>query len=241
MAGDATWAEDEFGDADLGDVRRNARLVQLATVLGAQPSASLPAASDDPATLKAAYRFFANPYVRADAVLASHIQSTKARMQAVPVVLAVQDTTYLDWTDHPATKGLGPLAAATHQGLLAHTTLAITPDRVPLGLLQQQVWARDAASFAQLVDHKQRPIAEKESQKWLTSLEAVIAARTTCPDTHFVSVGDREADIYDLFLAARPPGVDLLIRAAQDRKVDHPEQYLWAAMATARMAATATI
>jgi hypothetical protein len=59
MGGDATWAEDEFGDADLGDVRRTARLVQLATMLGAQPNASLPAASDDPAALKAAYRFFA--------------------------------------------------------------------------------------------------------------------------------------------------------------------------------------
>jgi Transposase DNA-binding/Transposase Tn5 dimerisation domain len=237
----ATWAADEFGGVDLGDVRRNARLVQLATMLGAQPSASLPAATDDSAALKAAYRFFANKYVRADAMLASHIQSTTRRLQAVALVLAVQDTTYLDWTDHPATKGLGPLAAATHQGLLAHTTLAITPEHVPLGLLQQQVWARDAASFAQLVDHKQRPIAEKESQKWLTSLDAVIAARATCPDTHFVSVGDREADIYDLFLVARPPGVDLLIRAAQDRKADHVEQYLWAAMATAPVAATVTV
>ena len=60
MDRDATWAQDEFGDADLGDVRRNARLVQLATVLGTQPSASLPDATDDPAALKAAYRFFAN-------------------------------------------------------------------------------------------------------------------------------------------------------------------------------------
>ena len=241
MDRDATWAEDEFGDADLGDVRRTARLVQLATMLGAQPNASLPAASDDPAALKAAYRFFANNYVRADAVLASHIQSTTRRMQEVPLVLAVQDTTYLDWTDHPATKDLGPLAAATHQGLLAHTTLAITPEHVPLGLLQQQVWARDAASFAQQIDHKQRPIAEKESQKWLTSLEAVIAARAACPTTQFVSVGDREADVYDLFLVPRPVGVELLIRAAQDRNVDHPDQQLWAAMATAALAATVTV
>jgi hypothetical protein len=58
MDTDATWAEDEFGDADLGDVRRNARLVQLATVLGAQPSASLPDATDDPATLKLMIRVF---------------------------------------------------------------------------------------------------------------------------------------------------------------------------------------
>src|SRR5215510_2436389 len=220
MDPDATWAEDEFGDADLGDVRRDARLVQLATVLGAQPSASLPDATDDPAILKAAYRFFDNDYVRAEAMLESHIQSTTRRMQAVPLVLAVQDTTYLDWTDHPATTGLGPLAAPSHQGLLAHTTLALTPERVPLGLLQQQVWARDK-DVRRNQDHKQRPIDDKESQKWLTSVDAVIAARATCPTTHFVSVGDREADVYDLFLVDRPAGVDLLIRAAQDRKAEH--------------------
>lgn len=237
---DATWAQDEFGEAELGDVRRTARLVQLASVLGAQPSASLPDATDDPATLKAAYRFFDNDYVRAEAMLESHVQSTTQRMQAVALVLAVQDTTYLDWTDHPNTTGLGPLAAPTHQGLLAHTTLALTPERVPLGLLQQQVWARDP-QVRRNQDHKQRATCEKESQKWLTSLDSVIAAPAECPDTQFVSVGDREADVYDLFLVARPIGVDLLVRAAQDRKADHPEKYLWAAMASASIAATLTI
>ena len=240
MDPDATWAEEEFGEADLGDVRRNARLVQLASVLGAQPSASLPDATDDGATLKAAYRFFANDYVRAEAMLASHVRSTTDRMQTAPLVLAVQDTTYLDWTDHPHTSGLGPLAAPSHQGLLAHTTLALTPERVPLGLLAQQVWARDQ-DVRRNQDHKQRPIDDKESQKWLTSLDCVIAARAACPNTHFVSVGDREADVYDLFLVDRPDGVDLLIRAAQDRKADHEEKYLWAALASARVAATVTV
>jgi hypothetical protein len=240
MYPDATWAEEEFGEADLGDLRRNARLVQLASVLGAQPSASLPDATDDPATLKAAYRFFDNHYVRAEAMLKSHVQSTKRRLQAVPVVLAVQDTTYLDWTEHPHTSGLGPLAAPSHQGLLAHTTLALTPERVPLGLLQQQVWVRDGDVRRQQ-DHKQRPIADKESQKWLTSLDAVIAAHSECPDTQFVSIGDREADVYDLFLLERPVGVDLLIRAAQDRKVDQEEKYLWAAVASAPLAASVTV
>jgi hypothetical protein len=178
--------------------------------------------------------------VRAEAMLESHIQSTTRRMQAVRLVLAVQDTTYLDWTDHPNTTGLGPLAAPSHQGLLAHTTLALTAERVPLGLLQQQVWARDK-DVRRNQDHKQRPIDAKESQKWLTSLEAVITARVECPDTHFVSIGDREADVYDLFLLDRPAGVDLLIRAAQDRKAAHEEKYLWAVMATAPLAATVTI
>ena len=83
--------------------------------------------------MKAAYRFFDNDYVRAEAVLDSHVQATVQRLQAVPLVLAVQDTTYLDWTDHAATTGLGPLATATHQGLLVHSTLALTPEHVPLG------------------------------------------------------------------------------------------------------------
>jgi hypothetical protein len=124
--------------------------------------------------------------------------------------------------------------------LLAPTTLVLTPERVPLGLLQQQVWVRDP-DVRRHQDHKQRLIEEKESQKWLTSLEAVIAAHAQCPSTHFVSVGDREADVYDLFLEERPAGVDLLVRAAWDRRVDHAEKYLWATLATAPLAATLTL
>jgi hypothetical protein len=240
MEPDATWAEDEFGAADLGDVRRTARLVQLATVLGAQPSASLPDATDDPAMLKAAYRFFANDDVRAEAMLAAHIQSTMRRMQTVPLILAAQDTTYLDWTHHPVTTGLGPVAATLHQGLLLHSTLALTPEGVPLGLLQEQVWARDSDTTRQ-GDHKTRSIDEKESRKWLSSVEALHVARAACPQTQFVSVGDREADVYDLFLLERPAGVDLLVRAAQDRKAETAEKYLWAAMATTPCAATVTV
>ncbi len=235
------WAVTEFGDASLGDARRTERLVHLASVLGAQPTASLPDATADPATLKAAYRFFDNDAVDPADMLASHVQATTARLRQVPLVLAVQDTTYLDWTAHPATTGLGPLASAKQQGLLAHSTLALTPERVPLGVLAQQVWARDAATFAQQPDHHQRPIAAKESQKWLTSLAAAIAARTASPTTHVVSVGDAEADVYDLFTAPRPAGVDLLVRAGQNRRVAHPERYLWAAVQAAPVVTTRTV
>src|SRR5215210_2537925 len=239
MCGDeavAAWAAHEFGAAALGDLRRTVRLLQLATALGAQPSASLPEACADPATLKAAYRFFDNDDIAPEAVLASHVRATYARLRAVPRVLAVNDTTYLDWTHHPATAGLGPLATAHQQGLLVHSTLTFTPERVPLGLLGQQVWARDPATFGQLPDQHARPISEKESAKWLHSLAAVNAAAAACPTTHFVHVGDAEADVYDLFVADRAAGVDLLVRAGQDRRVEHEATYLWAAMAQAPVA-----
>lgn len=246
LAGEAGWAVTEFGEVALGDPRLRTRLVQVATQVGAQPSASLPqACSATPGALKAAYRFFDNQAVDAVAVLASHVATTYRRVAAAERVLAVQDTTYLDYSSHKATTGLGPLRSAAQQGLLVHSTLAITPERVPLGLLAQQVWARDPATYApgDPAAHKARPIADKESQKWLTSLAAVGVARQACPTTHFISVGDREADVYELFVAPRPAGVDLLVRACWDRAVlDAPaERKVWAAVGARPVAATATV
>lgn len=211
---DADWAINEFGAADLGDKRRTDRLVRLASVLAQRPAASLPAACDDPAMLKGAYRLLENPAVDPAALLASHVQATLERVQAVPLVLAVQDTTTLDYSHHPATAGLGPIGNGFGRGLLVHSTLAITPDRLPLGLLAQQDWTRDPDDRGKKHRRKQLPISEKESQKWLTSLRTVSAWAAECPTTQFVSVGDAEADIYDVFCAPRAANVALLVRAA---------------------------
>jgi len=225
---DTNWAVSEFADAELGDVRRTTRLVELAHLLAQHPTAALPEACGDGAMLKAAYRFFDNDAIEPQDVLLSHIEATYGRLSKVPVVLAVQDTTEVDWTAHHATQGLGPLGHLACQGLLVHSTLAFTPERVPLGLVAQQVWARDPADVGKRARRKQLPIAQKESQKWLTSLEAVVNAHAECPQTRFVSIGDREADVYDLLAAARPAGVELLIRAAWDRCVHAPERSVWA-------------
>jgi len=228
---DATnWAVTEFADADLGDLRRTQRLVQLAHVLAQHPGAALPEACGSGAMLKAAYRFFANDDIEPSDIVQSHVEATYSRLNTVPLVLAVQDTTEADWTSLRATEGLGPLGHTACQGLLVHTTLAITPDRVPLGLLAQQVWARDPDDIGKRARRKQLPISQKESQKWLHSLDAVFTARDCCPHTRLVSVGDREADVYDVLAAERPPGVDLLIRAAWDRCVSAPQCSVWAAV-----------
>jgi hypothetical protein len=225
---DTNWAVTEFADAELGDLRRTQRLVELAGVLAQHPTAALPEACGDGAMLKAAYRFFDNDAVEPQDVLLSHIEATYGRLAQVPLVLAVQDTTEVDWTAHPATKNLGPLGHSACRGLMVHSTLAFTPERVPLGLLAQQVWTRDPDDIGKRSRRKQLPISQKESQKWLTSLEAVFNARAECPPTRLVSVGDREADVYDVLAAERPEGVDLLIRASWDRCVEAPERYVWA-------------
>jgi hypothetical protein len=143
-----TWAEEEFGLAELGDKRRTRRLTELAHRLAEAPMASLPDATGDLALLKAAYRFFGNEAIDAQAILTSHVQASYQRMRGEVVILAVQDTSLLDWTQHPATSGLGPLASERQQGLVVHSTLAVTPERLMLGVLAQEVWARDPETYS---------------------------------------------------------------------------------------------
>ena len=220
----ASWAVTEFADADLGDLRRTQRLVELAHALAQRPGAALPEACGSGAMLKAAYRFFTNDAIAPDDMRQSHREATYSRLNAAPLVLAVQDTTEANWTNLRVTEGLGPLGHSACHGLLVHTTLAITPERVPLGLLAQQVWARDPDDIGKRARRTQLPSSQKESQKWLHSLDAVYTARDCCPTTHMISVGDREADGYDVLAAPRPVGVDLLRRASWNRCVNAPQR-----------------
>jgi hypothetical protein len=142
--GEAAWAINEFGAARLGDRRRPDRLIAVATVLGQRPGAAIPAAGDDLALRKGASRLRENTAIAPAAILASHPQATWERVAAVPVVRAVQDTTELDCTGHVATAGLGPLRHGRERGLLAHPTLARTPEGLPLGLVAHEGWARPA-------------------------------------------------------------------------------------------------
>ena len=225
---DTQWAVTAFAEAALGDARRTTRLGELARVLAQHPSAALPEACGSGAMLKGAYRFFSNDALEPQDVLARHIEATYGRLAQVPLVLAVQDTTAVDWTAHPATTGLGPLGHPACQGLRVHSPLACTPERGPWGLLAQQVEARDPDDVGQRGRRTQRPIAQKESQKGLTSLEAVVSAQAACPPTRLVSVGDRAADVDALLAAPRPEGVERWWRASWDRRVQGPERSVWA-------------
>lgn len=237
----ARWAEQEFGSVELGDVRRTRRLVAVASAMAERSSTSLPMVFEAWADQKAGYRCFSNEAIRSEAILGGHVAATVDRLAQERVVLAVQDTTTLNSSHHPGTIGLGARNTAEQRGLLMHTTLTVTPEGESLGLLAQEVWARDPATVGKRTTRKLRVTADKESQQWLTSLDAVIRAKAQCPSTHLVSVGDREADVYDLFLVERPAGVDRLVRAAWDRRVAGPQPHRWAALADAPSVATRSV
>ncbi|MGH8630410.1 MAG: IS4 family transposase, partial [Burkholderiales bacterium] len=230
---DRHWAQAEFSTAELGDKRRTARLVELAQRLSERPEMSLPQALGHTGALKAAYRFFDNADIAHQSVLAPHVLSSIGRMRARPVVLAVQDTSYLDYATHPATEALGPLSGEGGHGMIMHTTFAVTPERLPLGVLSLRLWARDPAKPKQRKTRRTRAIEDKESHKWLESVQAVATLKERLPGTRLVSVADRESDVFEFFLEAQKLGIDVLARAAYDRNVEGEQAQVFATLASA--------
>jgi Domain of unknown function (DUF4338)/Transposase DNA-binding/Transposase Tn5 dimerisation domain len=229
------WAETEFGEVQLGDQRLNRRLLVMARDFYARPQAQIPQACQTRAKTQAAYRFCKHPNTQMDVLIEPHRQATQQRIAEHRVVLAVQDTTSLNYSTHPAVQGLGPIGSKPDGivGLIVHDTMAFSLEGTPLGLLDVQCWARDSAEYGKKHNRKQRPIEEKESHKWLESFRRVAQAQRYCPNTMLVSMGDREADIYELFHLALedPEGPKLLVRAEQDRLLEDGQEHLWAAVA----------
>lgn len=211
--------------------------MELARQLAERPEVSLPQALADGAALKAAYRFFDNAAVAHEKILASHVASSLKRLKAHEVILAVQDTTFIDYSGHAQTEGLGPLHQKGGWGMLCHGTLAFTPARLPLGVLGLRLWARNPEQLQRRTTRRKRPIEDKESYKWIDSVHAIAALKAQLPDTRVVSVADRESDVYEFFTAARALDVEVLTRAAWDRNVKGPEGKLFEQLAAAPVVA----
>ena len=216
------WERLEFGAADLGDARRTSRLAKLAAAFFEKPTADIPEACGNAAATRAAYRFFKHESSTMQAILAPHYEATAGRVAAEGgVILAVQDTTFLNYSAHIATEGLGPIGSTESGpvGIVLHDTMAFSPEGTPLGLVDIQCWARDAEQFGQSDARKQLPTEQKESIKWIRSWEAASVLQKRVPHAEVVSVGDREADFYELFerAAADPDGAKLLVRATHNR------------------------
>jgi len=222
-----SWAAEELRYAKLGDARLNRRLIRIVEDVAAQPTVSVPQASGTWAATKGVCRFWDSEQITPEAIRASHVASTVERVQGQEVVLAVQDTTGLDFAHHRATQGLGPLDNAYQRGLKVHSCLAESTQGVPLGLLHQAVWARDPERVGVRHQRRKRETKDKESQRWLTALQA--SQEAVPAEVQVVTVADSEADIYDLFALSRRPGSHLLIRGTHNRRVDHTAAYLWQA------------
>jgi hypothetical protein len=244
------WVREEMRGVDLGDERLNKRCAVLLDCLSERPMLSLPAACQGWAETLAAYRFLRNPRVSSSKILEPHGLATARRAEQEPVVLVVQDTTELDFK-RPQEKVGGPLRSRSQQGLLAHVCLAMTPQRVPLGVIHAKTWERDPQTFGKRVNRARVPIEEKESFRWLNGYRVTSELALQCPLTQVVCLSDSEGDIYECFLERGlreqlspdgRSGPDWIVRAGYNRRLKAPaNQKLFETLADAPVLKTTPI
>ena len=176
------WANAEFREADLGDQRLTTRLIKITDNLASLPECSINQACGNWADAKAAYRFFKNESISESAILKAHVAKTIERSKKYKKILVIQDTFYLTYTSHKKTSGLGTIMdrAGIHkellaEGLIMHTAFVVTTAGLPLGILDQKIYARPELP-KKLKELKKKshgnsvPIEEKESMRWIESL-----------------------------------------------------------------------
>lgn len=224
------WVDRELAECDFKDERLRKRFRMLLEQLSDGTGESIPMACQDWANTKAAYRFLSNERVSEDSILAGHFQSTRERFAATEeFALVLHDTTEFSYhrEDGRAIGLLGNSHIGTKSrprhhkvcGILMHSSLAVTPEGLPLGLSAIKFWTREefkgTNALKKHINPTRVPIEEKESIRWLQNLNestALLGAAERC-----IHIGDRESDIYELFCAAREIDTHFVLRTCVDR------------------------
>ena len=131
-------------------------------------------------------------------------------------ILAIQDTSEVKFpTTAQRRRGLGPVKKGNAYGVLVHAMVAVdAKDGACLGLVGGDVWTRPGLVST---PRRQRPLAERESARWLdTAAQAKSVLQTAAMVT---VVDDREGDIYAKWASLPQANFHLLSRAAQDRSL----------------------
>ena len=174
------------------------------------------------ATQVSFYRLLANPAVTVPQLLQT--QAEQAGLTAYTGhVLALTDTTALDLRRQakrlrPGT--VGPLSGGGQGlGLFLHPVLCLAADehapQPVLGVSSLQHWHRDPVP-AKTKD-RQRPLAAKESGKWLRAGQQT---RQLLPQAQGITlVGDREGDVYEALAGLVADGLDFVVRSRDDRRL----------------------
>lgn len=268
LQANAQWAAQELGSIALGDRRSNRRMVRAFSQMLNSPGKSIPQCTRSVAEAKAFYRLLDVAELTDTLLFEVHRQAVLRRAQesGCRVLLAIQDTTTCNFDSHHSLKGLGPISSnqsrANFSGLHVHSTLLTAADEdAVFGLLGAKFYARKTVRKGQAPGTRNRePIEDKESIRWLESLElarqasqwfreaqaSADADATTEPDKPplIVSVGDREADIYELLVEAqqhREQGLGLLVRSQHNRSLEGEEALLWRHLAESPQAGSLTL
>lgn len=199
---------------DLRLAKRAARMIER---WNERPGVGFPQIFEDPAELEAAYRFFNNPTLGFELVLQPHINQTLCRCEKYSEILSIEDTTCFSFGGDAPRRGLGRINK-NNQGFLAHTSLATTPEGIPLGVLGAELFLRaKKKTRKKLSQHRRRMSKDCESHRWLRL--AMHVEQEVKIKSSVIHLMDREGDIYDNVATLISKKRRFVIRCAKNRSL----------------------
>ena len=204
----ADWAQREYSRSTHPDGRVRNRIVAMGRKWQHSPGAGLSAVFPDRAGKKAAYRLLSNEKVTMEHILEPHRAALVERCRQEAVVLAIQDTTTLNYDTLRATGGPGSPdgGGGGVSGLVAHVGLAMSAAGRALGVFELN------ADF--------RGKEDTGSTRWLRGFDRSGELADACPDARVVSVCDREGDFRELPpRAADDPRQTFLVRTSRSARL----------------------
>ena len=142
-------------------------------------------------------------------------------MQQLPneKILLIQDTTELSFGYRDGIENMGYYCDSKQKGMLAHSCIAVTQKGLVLGLVHQEYITRKQRknTTETYEQRKRKPIEEKESFKWISTLQKCYEK---IPDNiETITICDREGDFYELFAEAKKQEEIILVRLFQNRAI----------------------
>jgi hypothetical protein len=201
-------------EAGMGDIRldrRRATIVESVVKTGSLGQRKVGGGRNGEVAM---LNFLAAPRVTIGDILAADVARTAAAARGRRIVVP-QDTTEVNFSGRDKRrKGLGPAGDGKTPGFFIHAAIAAdASDEAVTGPVSAEIWTRETG---ERLDYAKRAFADKESARWLEGAES--AAAVLDGAEQIVVVGDRESDIYPVF-ARKPERVQLVVRAARDRKL----------------------
>src|SRR5437773_4065367 len=209
------FGQEHFETVQLGDRRRDRRLLELAQRLIEHPSGTLPKRMKDHAQLTALYRLMDCPQVTHAAVLEPHRQRTLRLMHQQEVVLIVHDSTELDYSTRKSLKNLGQIGNGNGRGYICHNSLALTPDRQVLGIASQLLHTRRHVPEGETGQQK-RAHPQRESRLWVAACETIGLAPA---GSRWIDIADRGSDTFEFVSYCIRQQRQFVIRSARNRNL----------------------
>ena len=217
------WVEQIEARGVFADARLNERLAKILSIFDADPTGSIPNACEQWAPTKGTYRFFSNKRVSPESLIRPVADVTAQQCAGRKRIYVVHDTTSLNFSRATRADDLGPINDMPNlRGMLAHSSLAVTADGVPVNLLAQHSWCRLVGKKV-AKERKKRPYEDKESSRWVQGIQqSHDAIDRNLPESsrpELVHILDSEGDIYDVFALLNRLNSGAIIRSGQVRKV----------------------